>query len=246
MLMKCKAILALLAGSAALYGQAGQISGVVTDDAGTPVSGASVRAVARSYDPTADKRSPILQFLPVLSKDGSGAKGEFVVSALQPGSYAICAEKPGSGLLDPCVWKGNPEPVVVKAGSSASGVTVQMERGAVVTIQVTDPKGHLLGVPAKDDIRVGTSRPEWVFIPARISGLEGSGKTLSLDVPAEQALNLIVQSANFSLTDDQDKALAAGSATIAVPGQARPVEGRPASATPTVVIRIAAPAGGKQ
>ena len=210
--------------------QTGRITGTVTDDSGAAVAGAAVRASLRSsVSPGVTGPGGAPPFFPFPPVAASTATGGFEIDNLPAGKYTLCVEKPESTLLDPCLWTV-PVTLDVKAGATASGVSVVMSQGVELSILVQDGQG-LLANAAADDVRVGTSYGRSTFIPAMVYARDATGKTMKLVVPPGLPLNLKVTSASFTLADAKGNALGAG-------GQI-PVAGPPAAAA-----GIAAPVGG--
>jgi phage gp45-like len=112
------------------------ISGAVTDNAGTPLSG--VEVTAASLD-GADF------YFATTAQDGN-----YTIGGVNPGSYNVCfnaspAQGPAAGgyiseCYDDQPWFGTPDPVVV-GDSGTVQVNAQLATGSAITGMVTDPNG---------------------------------------------------------------------------------------------------------
>lgn len=222
--------------TATVSGQTGAVTGTVTDDTGSPIAGATVSAALRPPVP-AGTHGPggLPSFIPFPPKAPTSANGSFEIDGLPAGTYALCVDKLGSAVLNPCVWNDQPVLTTLAAGGTATGVSVVAPRGVVITIRVLDPKQLLIGDPRSDDVRIGTFHDSSSFIPALNSGGDMKGKTMSLVVPAGQPLNISVSSATHALADASGSPLGNGVTQIAVPSAAVANAG---SATPAVTIQV--------
>lgn len=70
----------------------------------------------------------------------TGSDGRFRIAGAKSGEYAFCVDAPP--FLDPCKWKYRPT-FNVKSDAEAVVPPVLLEEGAILTIAVTDPSGHL-------------------------------------------------------------------------------------------------------
>ena len=127
-------------------------------------------------------------------------------------------EKRGSSMLNPCLWLDKPVNVNVAVGATVTGVSVGEPKGVILMVRVQDTKGVLSSDPVADDLRIGSYNTKSHFVPARVSGRDGTGKTIAIAVPPGQAVNLSVPSAAFALAGDKGKALTAAEAQVPVGG----------------------------
>ena len=116
-------------------------------------------------------------------------------------------EKRGSSMLNPCLWLDKPVNVNVAVGATVTGVSVVEPKGVILMVRVQDTKGVLSSDPAADDLRIGPYNTKSHFVPARVSGRDGTGKTIAIAVPPGQAVNLSVPSAAFTLAGDKGSPL---------------------------------------
>lgn len=204
--------------AAIAFGQTGRITGTVTDDSGGPVAGALVTASLRSAVPPGTSGLGGLRLvMPFPPKTPSAAKGDSEIDGLLAGTYTLCVEKPESSMLNPCLWLDKPVNVNVAAGATVSSVSVVEPKGIILTVRVQDTKGVLSSNPAAD-LRIGAYNTKSHLVPARVSGRDGTGKTMAIVVPPGQAVNLPVSSAAFALADDKGKALTAAETQVPVGG----------------------------
>ncbi len=226
-------IIVFCAFAATAFSQTGGITGNVVDDGGAPIQGASVSASLWSSAkpvPFVAGRPPA--FMPVSAKALTGSKGEFQVDGLVAGKYYVCVEKPDSAILNPCLWADPPVSVDVEEGKAASGVSVVAAKGVSLNIRVQDAKGLLRANPAADDIRVGTSHRQSLFIPGRVSGTDPAGRTMSVIVPRGQPASISVASSAFVLADDKGAALASSTIQLTTDAVAK------AGAAPVITIQV--------
>lgn len=220
-------------------GQSGRITGVVTDDTGAPVGGAIVSAALRT-GATPGTRGPggLPSFMPFPPKAPTSGDGTFEIDALPAGTYALCVDKLGSALLNPCLWTSQPVLATLTAGGSAQGVSVVAPKGVFLTIRVLDPKKSLIRNPISDDVHIGTYHGNSPFIPALVSGWDMKGKTMSLAVLPGQPVNLTVSSSAYALADANGISLGSGVAQIAVPAAVLASATSTLSPTPAVTIQV--------
>lgn len=110
--------------------QATDLTGVILDNNGKPVSGARVTVARSSVDgplPAAEAYSTT-----------TASDGSYTVKGLTAGPFIVCASAPAQALLDPCQW-GTPAVVRLPAGTGAVNTTTRLQLGATVSIRVDDP-----------------------------------------------------------------------------------------------------------
>lgn len=195
--------------------QTGKVTGSVADEAGSPVANALITATPKqpvqpgSFPVPAP--TPIPPFAATSSSDGAG---KFEVDNLPPGEYQFCINKPGSELLDPCIWG---KAVTATVGNGATQpVLITVTHGVTLTIRVADPKALVAANPQLDDLVVGTVNGTSPFVPAILQSKDAAGKTLSIVVPKGQARAISVYSGALKLGDSTGKAFGTNSISLPV------------------------------
>ena len=230
-----QSLMVLFAVPVLAFSQTGKIVGTVTDDSGAPIVGAIVTADLRIADVPGTRGFGGLP-LPYPAMGPTDAQGSFQMAGLPGGTYAICVDKLGTTVLNPCWW-ANPVMVRVAAGAAVNGVSVVAPKGVIITVRVQDAVG-LLSNPANDDVQIGTYHGKSSFIPALVSGRDPNGKTLSLAVLPGQALNLAVSSSKYLLADANGNVLGPGETQIPVAASALPGTASAAGAAPVLTVQV--------
>lgn len=111
-------------------GSGGAVSGVVTDDSGTPIAGAYVEP----YRPGSEYSSDGLAI--------TAADGSYKIDRIKPGTYRLCVDgvrrAPGRlGFRPGC----EPDDVVIGTGTVASAPAIRLDPGGAITGTVTGPAG---------------------------------------------------------------------------------------------------------
>jgi hypothetical protein len=114
-----------------LSAQDAAVRGRVLDESNAAVSNALVAAV------------PIAAGAP--HQAISGPDGSFQVTGVKPGNYRICAAAPETDLLPNCQWEEMSSPTALAAGQQVSNLSIRLQRGKTIEIQVDDPVQLLAG-----------------------------------------------------------------------------------------------------
>lgn len=216
-----------------VFGQSGRITGVIVDDSGAPIVGASVMAsLWESAKPVAFVPGRPPAFMPVPAKQLSGPKGEFEVTGLVAGRYYVCVDKPEDAILNPCLWADPPVPVEVGEDATVSQLSIVATRGVALQVRVSDVQGLLKENPANDDVRVGTFHRRNLFIPGMVTDRDPAGKVMTVIVPRGQDVTISVSSAAFVLADASGNAMT--SPEIPVPAAVVSKGG----STPPVTVQV--------
>ncbi|PKO16232.1 hypothetical protein CVU37_11455 [candidate division BRC1 bacterium HGW-BRC1-1] len=112
---------------------AGHLVGRVTDEAGNPVSGATITVVPL------DPGSAYASMFSYGNTFRSGDRGEFDLAGITPGDYTISAKKTGEGV-------SKPEKVEVPAKGNSRSVTLKLEKGNAGTV-VSSALNYTSGAP---------------------------------------------------------------------------------------------------
>jgi hypothetical protein len=215
----------LLLGSVAAA-QTGAVSGVIVDQAGTAIVGATVRY----------SRLPL--FLP--PKSGSPARlapGESYFSAsittdalgrhslqnVPAGAYLVCVDAPDLPILDPCKW--DTPPLLEVTGNRTTNLDFTVWRGVFLRVRVNDPIRLLPSSEssplAPAHLIVGVFFGTGASLAAQRVGADAGGQDYRMAIPAGVPLDLWVVSGFVSLADQNGAALKSTGTRIpfeAVPG----------------------------
>jgi hypothetical protein len=174
------------------------IRGRVELDDGGVISGATVVAVRAS----ATTRSPG----PVQFFDSTRSDGTFAFTSLEPGTYKICAQAPGTPYVNECLWDLDPLLATVGTDVRSPEVVLRLKRGVPVDVRIEDP-GNLLEASERErggaQILVGIIAPSGLFHPTRVSAKTGEGRSHSIVVPFDTSVKIAIRSRKVVL-DDQD------------------------------------------
>lgn len=112
-------------------------------------------------------------------------KGQFTISGLVGGTYALCAQIPGSTYLDPCVWNETLPQVELKTGGKVNGVKLDLVKGVRLQLEVDDTDQKLSSAENKNgaNLLVRVPRPHGPALDLRpISSTKGQ-RTYGVIVP---------------------------------------------------------------
>ncbi len=203
----------------------GTVAGTLTGDDGTLIGGALVALALLPPFPAGRLRQPDPAVI-------SAADGSFQFSQLANGSYRICIQAPGSPSLNPCEWGLQPPLVLLGRGQPTTAVTVVVKKGALVPIRLSDPSGLLAqyeGTVPGAQVLIGVSNDALFFRRAPVVSADAGGRSCQVLMPFGVAVNLIVCSSFFQLSN-AGVALRATSASVPITVQA--------GAQPTVVSLV--------
>ncbi len=194
----------------------GTLTGSVTDTNGAPLAGISV-----SYGSVASRPAPVVggSLVPASVVSGSvssDASGNFSVSGLPAGAYALCTNSPSAPYLDLCTWRPGVT-VTVPAGGSASQVLV-LERGVYLNVRVNDPS-HLLpqvvdGPWAPRKLVVGVRYGSGAYQGAINIEADSAGRSYQSVIPVGVPFSLWLFSRDVALAESSGAALAGPAATV--------------------------------
>ena len=195
------------AASAATTG--GALSGTVTDDRGSPISGALViyQSVPKiSVGPNGHRTvlGPV-----VGSSVRTGADGTFVASNLPPAPYHLCAYGVRDSDLGSCEWTQGTVTVNVVSGQTAEA-SLQVAGGSLLIFQVNDPNHRIVDL---DDLQTANGKPAlsganfglgvWVgarYLKAKPVSKSGSARVYQLPVSKTAVARLFLDTA-LNVTD---------------------------------------------
>jgi hypothetical protein len=197
----------------------GTVTGQVLDDAGRPAGGARVLI---SYAPAPG--SVHLAAPPVITGGlaaiaAADAQGQFTVNNLRAAKYIACAEMVTPGLLDPCHWAASAPEFAVAAGYTTSGVKVTMNKGAVLSIHVTDPQAVLKPVtgPIDPDCQFHIVTAKGFHYNANLQSSAVGSRDYAITVPYGAPISLQAIAPHLVLNDSSGKAIAATGSAVSVP-----------------------------
>jgi len=218
-----KLILGLVCTQCLLSGATGGVAGTVVDDSGRPVAGARV-LISHTTSIKAPVAAPPVITGSLAATATTDPNGTFRVDSLPPGQYIACSEAPVSGHLDPCHWSTAAPNLTISAGETTSGVTIVMPKGAVLSVQVTDPRKLLQPVAGPIDlaleIQVVTSKG--LHYSAPIQSNSATGRSYAITVPFGTPLTLRVLSSHYTINDQSGQPVAATGTTLNVPAGSTP------------------------
>ena len=172
------------------------LSGLILDDQGQPVAGASV-TVARS---SVDGPLRAAEAYPATT----ASDGTYTVKGLSAGPFIVCAWASGRALLDPCQW-GSPAVVRLASGVATASATTQLQLGATISIRVDDPSSVLFAAatPGKAVafLQPGVWPADGHFHSALHVSSDATGHNFQLVVAPNTALALAIASENVSVLD---------------------------------------------
>lgn len=195
----------------------GGVAGSVMDDSGHAVAGARVLiSHAASIAPPIAAPPVITGALAAAVVADAG--GSFQAGGLAPGQYVACAEATAPGYLDPCHWSASAPNFTVSAGQTASGVKIVMAKGAVLWVQVDDPRQLLKPVSGQVDldfeVHVVTSKGVHHGVPIQSS--TATGRSHAITIPFDTSVSVRVLSAHLAVSDPSGKSLGPIGATANV------------------------------
>ena len=183
----------------------GSVAGLVTDESGKPVPGAFVILVRTSLPPASGQAA-------------SSASGAFLIGGLPAGEYSVCAQVPGGGFLDECLWSSAPPTVEVKAGQSATGTLVRLRTGATIQVRLNDP-GRFLepsATRAATGVVMSVRTTRGLLQPIPQVSQDATGQNHQMTIPFDTTLPLTIFGPKVSLTDAAGKPVAAGGAEVSL------------------------------
>ncbi len=119
----------------------GTLAGSVTDTGGAPLAGVVVHYMSVATPPAPAPYGSVVPAKVVSGSVSSDTAGNFAVSGLPAGTYALCTNSPSAPYLDLCTWAPGVT-VTVPAGGSVSRA-LALDRGVYLNVRVSDPS-HLL------------------------------------------------------------------------------------------------------
>jgi len=197
----------------------GSVTGSVVDNAGLPVAGARV-FISQALPPSSKPAGPPTVTGPRVATVTTDAAGAFSVGKIQAGQYVACAETAAAGLLDPCHWAASAPEFTVVAGEALGGITIPMARGAVLSINVSDPQGLLSAVTGTIDpaCRFDIVTAKGLHYSARIQASAAGSRNHAITIPFGTPLNLQVISPHLVLADSTGKTISSAAAVSVAAG----------------------------
>ena len=115
----------------------GSIAGSVTNVAGEPVKGATLRLTVRQRPTIAGVELELVP--PQAYSVASDAIGNFTFDDLDAGRYSVCSDK--AGYLSACYDNSKDGTLDLTSGQKLTGITIKMTPQAVISGRVTDEYG---------------------------------------------------------------------------------------------------------
>jgi hypothetical protein len=179
----------MLLGSAGSAQQLGLLSGVVTDDVGTPVRGAlvlysKIRDSGKDHLGRTTTEGPGLDW-----GTRTGPDGRFLVAGLPEGDYYLCAIGTLPNHLRTCEWGGQSTPVHLGAGQSVAGLVLVLRTGTVIDILVRDPNSR---VTSGRRFAVGVMSDSGIYSRAKLIDQAGPVRRYVVTVPKGASVRLFL------------------------------------------------------
>lgn len=156
----------------------------------------------------------------------TGPGGTFVITGLQPGTYAVCGSGSAKVWLGSCDWGSKPAQVAVKAGS-ANTIRIGLRKGAAVPIRVEDPVRSLSQnerITRGAHLLPGVAGTDRLLRPAVLMSQDSGGRNYQSLIPFDTPVKLLFSSSFFQLADERGTPLQArtNSMTVVVPSGKQP------------------------
>lgn len=208
-----------------MLGQA-VVTGTVQTASGSAVSGAfvSLAMVLTPEIAQSGKLPPSLYY----SMTQADAEGRYRFENIPLGQFRLCAQSPGSKLLNPCEWSGEEKstaiPIVTVSEANVKGKTevkataLTMSEGYLFQVRIEDGNGLL---KANKHRVAGASVHFWVSGKTGSTPLFPTPKMdpdfdLSVVLPYDTDLNLSAVTSYFSISDKEGKATMTDSGFVKV------------------------------
>ena len=156
-------------------------------------------------------QTPSLGVSPYSAWAQSGPDGSFSIPNLPAGSYRVCAQSPGSELIEPCAWEAAPKTLAVAAGQAVAAPAIVLYKGYRLQLHIDDPGGLLAkyeGATAAARLFVGVYTPAGLFFPATAAAKTLNAQDHSVLVPYGTPVRIGISSGFFSVGDETGKPLA--------------------------------------
>lgn len=180
---------------------AGTIEGQIVDERLRPIVGAtvSISAVPRAG----------VKFQPFLTSAVSARHGMFGASA-PVGVFRICAQLPGSDLLDSCVWSRTPAEIAVTPSRTALVPPVVLRRGYAMTVEVEDVPQVLRKEAGKKGgpyLNVAMAAPNGMYAPLKRTSKTSGADEFVAFIPRDTPVGFALESQRLKVKDDKGKDL---------------------------------------
>jgi hypothetical protein len=181
----------------------GTVRGIVQDELRRPLSNATVWLQIRRANEK-DRPRPFHQW----TKTGSG--GQFQFSGVPTGRFILCAQLPGSDLVDSCQWDSQPPSVVVSGAAAVNVPAITLQKGYPLRVRIDDPRGDLSVQELRTQgagVRLGVWTPTGMFVPLALRYKEPRGEEHEAVLPYRTPLRLLAQGQRFVLADERGNAI---------------------------------------
>jgi len=166
---------------------AGTVRGTVQDELRRPLSNATVWLQIRRANEK-DRPRPFHQW----TRTGPG--GQFQFSGVPAGRFILCAQLPGTDLLDSCQWDLQPPSVVVSGSATVNVPPITLQKGYPLRVRIDDPRGDLSVQELRAQgasVRLGLWTPAGLFVPLALRYKEPRGEEHEAVVPYRTPLRLL-------------------------------------------------------
>jgi hypothetical protein len=190
------AALLVVSSVAAHWSHAANLSGTITLPTNKPI-----RATLTLHDLSTPRT---LGSRPFDRQFASKPDGTFSLTGIPAGKYRICVDAPNDNILDPGLWSNTQQSWTVDANTNLTGLTLKVEVGTRLTVNVDDPERKLpesKGGSKGSDLSMVVMTNRKRYHPLREAKSGPNGSDHFAIVPFNESLTLITESTTLALKD---------------------------------------------
>jgi hypothetical protein len=146
--------------------------------------------------------------LPPARVAATDEKGQFVISGLAGGAYALCTQIPNSSYVDPCVWNETLPQVKLETGGKVSGVKLELVKGVKLQVVVEHSEQKLYASDNKSgaNLFVSIPRPHGPALRLSPTSSAKGQRTYEAIVPEFVELPVLVDGLGLAFHDEEGNA----------------------------------------